>query len=77
MSQHEVTNQIASHMIALLAAIGLVAIIGLTQHQDEADDAKARAQVAEQARAAAQPDTWEKLDHQSKEMVNFEGIKKK
>jgi hypothetical protein len=77
MTQRELAATITSHMIALLAAIGLVAIIALAQHKDEADDSKARAQVEQQARAAAQPDTWARLDHQSKEMVNYEGIKKK
>lgn len=76
MSHHEVRTRIASHMIALLAAIGLVAIIAMAQHKDEADDTKARAQVAEQARAAAQPDTWAGLDRESKQMVAFDRIRK-
>jgi protein tyrosine phosphatase (PTP) superfamily phosphohydrolase (DUF442 family) len=51
MSHHEVSAQIASHMIALLAAIGLVCVICYAPVQDAADNDKARAHVEQQAKA--------------------------
>jgi hypothetical protein len=51
MSAHEVSAQITSYMIALLAAIGLVSLFAYLQAQDAADDDKARAHVEQQAKA--------------------------
>jgi flagellar biogenesis protein FliO len=51
MSAHEVSAQIASHMISLLAAIGLVCVICWAPVKDAADDDKARAHVEQQAKA--------------------------
>lgn len=76
MTAHEVTAQSISRMITVLAAICLTIIICRAPVSDAADNDKARVQVAEQARAAAQPDTWGKLDRQSKQMVAFDRIKK-
>lgn len=76
MTAYEVSAQIASHMIALLAAIGLVFIICRAPVQDAADDDKARAHVERQAKSAAQQDTWERLDRDGRRMTAYDRIKK-
>lgn len=76
MTSYEVCATITSHMIALLAAIGLIFIICYAPTHDEADDQAARAHAEQQAKAAAQPDTWAGLDRESKQMVAFDRIKK-
>lgn len=76
MTTHELSAQIASHAIALLAAIGLVFTICYAPTKDEADDQAARTHAEQQARAAAQPDTWAGLDREGKQMVAYDWIKK-
>jgi sensor domain CHASE-containing protein len=51
MSAHEVSAQIASHMIKVLAAIAMVFVICYAPVKDAADDDKARAHVEQQAKA--------------------------
>jgi hypothetical protein len=51
MTTHEVASQNISHLIQLLAAIGLLVIICHAPAQDAADDDKARAHVEQQAKA--------------------------
>lgn len=76
MTQREVSAQIASHMIALVAACALVALLSYASTKDEVDNRAACAHVAKQAKAAAQPDTWAKLDRQGRQMAAYDQIRK-
>jgi hypothetical protein len=51
MSAHEVSAQITSYMIKVLAAIAMAFVICHAPAQDAADDDKARAHVEQQAKA--------------------------
>lgn len=77
MTQREVSAQIASHMIALVAACALVALLSYASTKDDADNRAVCAHVEKQAKAAAQPDTWAKLDRQGRDLVAFDRIGKK
>lgn len=71
-------NQIASRIASLklcAACAAILCILGFTQHKDEADDQAVRAHVQQQAKAAAQPDTWAKLDKQGRYMTAYDCIK--
>jgi hypothetical protein len=75
MTRYEANAKISSHMIQLLAALGIAFVICYAPTKDEADDAKIRAQVEQQAKAAAQPDTWAGLDRDGKQLVSYGQIK--
>jgi hypothetical protein len=76
MTRHEVTAAIANYLITFIGAMCLALLLAFASAKDEADDDKARAQVSEQERSAAQPDTWSKLDQEGRRMVAYDRIKK-
>lgn len=76
MSQHEVNFRIENYIIALILAVAMGACAA---HFDGKRDAEREAQTeraAKQAKAAAQPDTWARLDRDGREMVAFDRIRK-
>lgn len=61
MSNHEIAARAHHWVIATLAGVIMLSLLAQSQRKDAADDQAVRAQVAKQARAASQPDTWAKL----------------
>lgn len=60
----------------MIAAVALGALMAHAQTKDAQDDCAARAHVEQQAKAAAQPDSWAKLDADGRRMTNYDGIRK-
>jgi hypothetical protein len=76
MSQHEINFRIESYIAFVFGLVIFGALLAHSQHKDATDDATARAQVKQQAKAAAQPDTWARLERQGCAMVACDRIGK-
>lgn len=77
MTAHQVTARVESIAVCFIAAVVLISLVAHSQYKDECDDDAVRTQAEQQERAAAQPDTWPKLDQQSRQMVSFDRFPKK
>lgn len=53
----------------------ILCLLAFAQHQDEKDERAACAHAKQQQRAAAQPDTWAKLNQDARRMTAYEQIK--
>lgn len=76
MTQHDIAARAPNYVVCILAVIALVSLIAYSQTKDEADDKAVRAHVERQAKSAAQPDTWAKLDRDGRRMTGYDRIKK-
>jgi hypothetical protein len=66
MSQHEIKVRIENYVAFVIGLVFLGALLANAQHKDENDARIVRQQVTKEARAAAQPDTWPRLDPDAK-----------
>lgn len=73
---NEIAARIQNLIVGVFAAVALISLLAFSQRQDEADDQAVRVHVEQQVKAAAQPETWAKLDQQSRQMVAYDQIKK-
>lgn len=61
MTRHDIAARADNLVVGIIAAVALASLLAYTQTKDEADHKLACAYVAEQAREAAQPETWARL----------------
>lgn len=66
MSNHEIAARADNWVIATIAGVVLLSLLAQSQRRHEADGRAARAHVVKQAKTAAQPETWAKLERTAK-----------
>lgn len=76
MTQHDIAARAPNFVICVIALVALGAALAHVQTKDVKDDCAARGYIKRQAKAAAQPDTWAKLDADGRRMTNYDGIRK-
>lgn len=76
MTQHDIAARAHHYVIALLCVVVFGAIAAHLDNQRDAANQAACMHAEQQAKAAAQPDTWVGLDRDGRRMVALDRIKK-